>query len=70
MHKLRFRHVHLDFHTSEKIPGIGSEFDADEFVETLKRARVNSINLFGKCHHGMLYYYSRFPAQHPHLTCN
>jgi len=70
MHKLRFRHVHLDFHTSEKIPGVGSEFDADEFVATLEHARVNSINLFAKCHHGMLYYYSRFPAQHPHLTCN
>ena len=46
MHKLRFRQVHLDFHTSEQIPGIGSEFDADEFAATLKAAHVNSVTVF------------------------
>ena len=29
MTKLRFRQVHLDFHTSEQIAGIGSQFDPD-----------------------------------------
>ncbi len=70
MHKLRFRQIHLDFHTSEKIPGIGSEFDPEQFVDTLKRAHVNSITLFSRCHHGMIYHDTRFPARHPHLTCN
>ncbi len=70
MHKLRFRQIHLDFHTSEQIPGIGSEFDADEFVDTLKRAQVNSVTVFSRCHHGMIYHDTRFPAKHPHLTCN
>ncbi len=70
VHKLRFRQVHLDFHTSEKIPGVGSEFNADEFVETLKRAHVNSVTLFSRCHHGMIYHETRFPAKHPHLTCD
>ncbi len=40
---LRFRQIHLDFHTSEAITGIGSDFDADEFGATLDSAHVNSI---------------------------
>ncbi len=28
---MRFRQIHLDFHTSERIPGIGSRFDAAAF---------------------------------------
>jgi hypothetical protein len=28
--ELRFRQIHLDFHTSESIEGIGSDFDPDE----------------------------------------
>ncbi|MBN1350273.1 beta-galactosidase trimerization domain-containing protein [candidate division KSB1 bacterium] len=68
----RFRQVHLDFHTSEHIPGVGSEFDPDEFAETLKNAHVNSINLFARGHHGYIYYNTlKFPERrHPHLTCN
>lgn len=70
MGRLSFRQIHLDFHTSEQIPGIGAEFDADEFVGTLQRARVGSATLFSRCHHGMIYHDTKFPAQHPHLTCN
>jgi hypothetical protein len=70
VHTLRFRQVHLDFHTSEKIPGVGSEFNANEFVETLKRAHVNSVTLFSRCHHGWIYHETRFPNKHPHLTCD
>ena len=32
MHHLRFRQVHLDFHTSPAIPGIGLAFDKDEMI--------------------------------------
>jgi len=70
MQELRFRQVHLDFHTSEKIPGVGSEFNAEEFVHTLKRAHVNSVTLFSRCHHGWIYHETRFPNRHPHLTCD
>jgi hypothetical protein len=72
MTDLRFRQVHLDFHTSERIPGIGSEFDADEFADTLKAAHVNSVTSFSRCHHGMLYHDTAlFPERrHPGLTCN
>ncbi|MBM3457841.1 MAG: beta-galactosidase, partial [Armatimonadetes bacterium] len=67
---LAYRQVHLDFHTSEQIPGIGSRFDAAQFVATLQRAEVNSITCFSKCHHGMIYHDTRFAARHPHLEVN
>ena len=72
MTDLRFRQIHLDFHTSEDIPGIGSEFDAHEFADTLAAAHVNSVTCFSRCHHGWIYHDTqRFPERrHPHLTCN
>jgi hypothetical protein len=53
---LRYRQVHLDFHTSGQIPGIGIEFDPEEFASTLKKAYVNSVTCFGRCHHGYIYH--------------
>ena len=68
----RFRQIHLDFHTSEAITGIGSDFDPDEFAATLEKARVNSITCFARCHHGWIYYDTQaFPERrHPHLKRN
>src|SRR5204862_7534366 len=65
---LRFRQIHLDFHTSEHIPGVGAAFDADELVGTLREASVNSITIFAKCHHGWSYYPSKVGAPHPQLA--
>ena len=67
---LRFRQIHLDFHTSEAIEGIGAHFDPEEFAATLERAHVNSITCFARCHHGWLYYDSKaFPERvHPRLV--
>ena len=67
--ELRFRQIHLDFHTSESIGSIGSDFDPDQFAETLVKANVNSITCFARCHHGWLYFDSKaFPERkHPHL---
>mgnify|MGYP006291387685 CR=1 FL=1 len=67
--QLPFRQVHLDFHTSKDIENIGKNFNADSFVSTLKKARVNSVTCFGRCHHGFIYYDTkRFPERrHPHL---
>ncbi len=59
---LPYRQVHLDFHTSPDIPGVGAAFDADEFADTLANAHVNSVTCFARCHHGMIYYQS---AAHP-----
>lgn len=69
---LRFRQVHLDFHTSEQIAGIGADFDPERFAATLKKAAVDSVTCFGRCHHGYIYYDTRkFPERrHPHLTRN
>ncbi|MBZ5562485.1 MAG: alpha-L-fucosidase [Acidobacteriia bacterium] len=65
--ELRFRQVHLDFHTSPLITDVGADFDADEFVHVLKEASVNSINIFAKCHHGMAYYPTKVGVMHPGL---
>ncbi len=65
---LAFRQVHLDFHTSELIPGIGARFEPERFADTLAAAHVNSITCFSKCHHGMIYHDTRFEARHPHLA--
>ncbi len=61
------RQVHLDFHTSPLIPGIGADFDAREFAATMRRARVDSVTVFAKCHHGMCYYPTRVGVRHPGL---
>jgi hypothetical protein len=57
MNPLRFRQVHLDFHTSEAIRPVGHKFDARQFQEALKRGHVDSITLFSKCRHGLPHHY-------------
>ena len=61
------RKVHLDFHTSPDIPGVGSRFDKKQFQEALKEGCVDSITLFAKCHHGYTYYPSKIGKMHPNL---
>jgi hypothetical protein len=65
---LRYRQIHLDFHTSEHIPLIGAEFDPGAFVSTLKRSHVDSITIFAKCHHGWSYYPTKVGKPHPRLV--
>ena len=65
MDELAFRQVHLDFHTSGDIPDVGADFDPQEFVATLQRARVNSVTCFAKCHHGYSYYPTDVGVPHP-----
>ncbi len=66
---LRFRQIHLDFHTSGLIPDVGRDFAPERFAARLADAGVNSVTCFARCHHGWLYYNSaRFPELvHPHL---
>ena len=61
------RQIHLDFHTSPFIPDVASEFDAKSFAQTFKRAHVNSVTVFAKCHHGMCYYPTSTGTMHPAL---
>ncbi|MHA6530502.1 beta-galactosidase trimerization domain-containing protein [Paenibacillus sp. BAC0078] len=65
---MRFRQVHLDFHTSEAIPGIGSEFSKSQFQSMLRTGHVDSITVFSKCHHGWAYHPSDANEMHPHLN--
>lgn len=64
---LRYRQVHLDFHTSEHVPDIGKNFKPQEFQEALQLGRVDSINVFSKCHHGWSYHPTRVGKTHPNL---
>jgi len=61
------RQVHLDFHTSPWIPDVGSEFNAREFAQTFRKAHINSVTIFAKCHHGMNYYPTKVGTMHPAL---
>lgn len=67
MYRLRFRQVHLDFHTNGTIPNIGQKFSKRKFQEALKLGRIDSITLFAKCHHGYSYHPTQVGTQHPHL---
>lgn len=62
------RHVHLDFHTSPAITGIGSRFSKQGFQEALALGKVESITVFAKCHHGLCYYPTKVGKRHPHLS--
>lgn len=66
---LPFRQIHLDFHTSEAIPGVGSRFDKAQFQEMLRLGHVNSVTVFSKCHHGMSYHETDVGVRHPYLQC-
>jgi hypothetical protein len=67
---LQMRTVHLDFHNSPLLENIGSQFDPESFAQRLLEAKVESITCFAKCHHGMIYYYTKLPGRHPHLECD
>ena len=64
---MRKRQIHLDFHTSEAIEGIGSRFSKENFQKALITGHVDSITLFSKCHHGWAYHPSKANEMHPHL---
>lgn len=64
---LRYRQIHLDFHTAPQIPKIGAAFDRKVWQQTLREAAVDSITLFSKCHHGWSYHPTQTGRMHPHL---
>lgn len=62
------RTIHLDFHTGPDVPSVGADFDAVAFAQTFIDARVDSVTLFAKCHHGHLYYDTERDERHPGLS--
>ncbi len=65
---LPFRQIHLDFHTSEHVLGVGSHFSRENFRAALIEGHVSSITLFSKCHHGWTYHPTEAGVMHPTLT--
>lgn len=61
------RAVHLDFHTLPGISDFGENFNAKQFAQTLKDAKVDFINAFAKCNIGFAYYLTKIGVPHPHL---
>ena len=66
MRRMPSRQVHLDFHTGP-IAGIGSHFDKKQFQQALKLGHINSMTVFGKCHHGYHYFPTKVGTLHPGL---
>jgi len=64
---LRFRQIHLDFHTSPAIDGIGESFDKKQFQNALLTGHIDSITCFSSCHHGWSYHQTEAGSIHPHL---
>lgn len=64
---MKFRQVHLDFHTSEHIDEIGRDFSRESFCAALREGHVNSVTVFSKCHHGWSYHPTKVNRMHPHL---
>ena len=61
------RAIHLDFHTMPGVYDVGSDFDADEFVQTLETAGVDYITVFARCNLGFAYYPTKIGTVHPSL---
>ena len=62
--------VHLDFHTSPYIDGIGARFNKKKFTETIRKSKIDLMTVFAKCHHGYTYYPSKVGTMHPGLNFN
>lgn len=67
MSRLRFRQIHLDFHTSPYIEGVGEAFDKERWQQALEKGRVTSVTMFATCHHGWSYCDTTVGKRHPHL---
>ena len=52
-HELRFRQVHLDFHTSPAIPGIGKAFDKKLWQERLQMGHIYENEVISVCLQGL-----------------
>jgi len=64
------RQIHLDFHTSGFISGVGEKFSKAQFQEALRVGHVNHINIFSKDHSGYSFYPTKVGTMHPNLKFN
>lgn len=68
MSDFRLRQIHLDFHTSPVIDGVGAKFNKEEWQAALRLGHVDSITVFSKCHHGYSYHPTEINEMHPGLN--
>jgi len=64
------RKIHLDFHTTDEVAGIGAAFDPEAFADTLARAHVNMLATPGRCNYGNTYFDAKAVNAHPGLVRN
>lgn len=62
------RTIHLDFHTGPDVTEVGAQFDPERFAQTFVEAHVDSVTVFAKCHHGLLYFDTDRSERHPGLS--
>lgn len=67
MNKQIKRAIHIDFHTMDGIKNFGDEFCAEEFAETLSKAEVNYVTVFGQCNLGYSYYNTKIGVPYPYM---
>ncbi len=67
MSELKYRQLHIDFHTGETFPQVAKDFSKEQFAKILKLGHINSVNMFAKCHHGCFYYKDSEFYVHPTL---
>jgi hypothetical protein len=70
MKNLAVKQVHLDFHTSEHCPNVGSMYDKKNFQQALKLGKLDSITIFAKCHHSWCYFPTKVGTMHPTMDKN
>ncbi len=63
-----WRKVHYDFQMDKPTARVGEGFDADEFVDTLQRAHVDSVTVFAKNTYGYCFFPSATGPVHPDLA--
>jgi hypothetical protein len=66
-HGLRFRQVHLDYHTHGALRPIARRFTRAGFQSALRAGHVDSVTVFSKCHHGWSYHPTAVGGTHPGL---
>lgn len=69
MEKIK-RAIHFDFHTLPGISDIASEWDAELFAKTLKKAKVRVINATAQCNVGYSYYQTEHGVVYPGLEAD
>ena len=66
MEKIK-RAIHYDFHTLPHIDDIASNWDAEAFAKTLKKANVEIINATAQCNIGYAYFPTKIGKRIPNF---